>query len=80
MLFLIEYDKRKGELVQMKTYEDSERKQAYAERFALEIKLFRQNLEHEAVILEARSEDIIRKTHRRYFETLAQLAGAPLTN
>ncbi len=34
-------------------------------------------INHEVVLLEAAKESMIRRTHRRYFESLAQIAGIP---
>ena len=52
-----------------------------AEKARLEIELGQLNaaIEHEIVLLEAPSQNELRKTHRRYFEELKQLlAPAPL--
>lgn len=77
MLFLIEYDRRRGELVTFETFDDSERRKAEDARLELELKLNRQGVEHEIVILEAATEEAVRRTHRRYFESLTELMTAP---
>lgn len=74
MIFLIEYDRSRGELVTLKTFSDSERRIAENARLELEIRLNRNNVDHEVVLLEAESEEALRRTHRRYFENLAELA------
>lgn len=74
MIFLIEYDKRRGELVSIKRFADTDRQLASDERLRLEIDLNGKGVEREVVILEASSEAVIRRTHRRYFETLAEIA------
>lgn len=79
MIFLIEYDRKNGKLVKMETYIDSERQKVDDARLALELNLFRRGISHEVVTLEALSEAVIRTTHRRYFETLEQLATLPLS-
>jgi len=43
----------------------------------LELELHRQGVEREIVLLEAQSEDALRRTHRRYFESLEDLANVP---
>ena len=43
-------------------------------RLELEIRLNRDNVDHEVVLLEAHSEEALRRTHRRYFENLTELA------
>jgi hypothetical protein len=73
MIFLIEYDRRRGKLVTFRSFEDSEREQAQDARLELELDLHRQKVEREVVILEATSEEIIRSTHGRYFYNLSEL-------
>lgn len=73
MIFLIEYDRRKGEIVQSHPFEDTQRREADATRLQTELELNRKKIEHEVVLLEAESEDAMRRTHRRYFEDLRQI-------
>jgi len=42
-------------------------------RLDLELRLFRFGIEREVVILEAESEELVRRTHGRYFYTLREL-------
>jgi hypothetical protein len=74
MSFLIEYDRSLGRIVTFKTFADSERRVAEDARLELEIRLNRNNVDHEVVLLEADSEEALRRTHRRYFENLTELA------
>lgn len=74
MIFLIEYDRPCGEIVMFETFPDSERQVAENTRLELEIRLNHNNVDHEVVILEADSEAAVRRTHRRYFESLTELA------
>ncbi|MBI2059524.1 MAG: hypothetical protein HYT87_07100 [Nitrospirae bacterium] len=76
MLFLIEYDRKAGTLVKLVQYSDSERKKAQEERLQTELRLNREHIEHEVVILDAASEAAIRTTHRRYFEDIRQIASS----
>ena len=76
MIFLIDYDRKQGRLVQLKSYEDSDRSRAEQARLELELSLRRSGEPHEVVILEAADEAALRTTHRRYFEDLAGLAKA----
>ena len=73
MLFLIEYDRPTGTLVQLRKFRESERQVALDIRFELELKLNREGIQHEVVILEAPSEEAVRHTHGRYFKDLAEL-------
>ena len=77
MLFLIEYDRNRGRLVTFKRFEQSEKRKAEDERLELELRLNRLGVKHEVVILEAASEEAVRRTHRRYFEDLADLVKVP---
>jgi hypothetical protein len=79
-IFLIEYDRKSGQLMTLRTFDDSERERADDTRLELELRLNRERLKHEVVLLEASSEDALRTTHRRYFEELADLATSPATS
>ncbi len=77
MIFLIEYDRNRGEIVTFKTFDDSERQNAEDSRLIMELELNRLGTEHEVVLLEAATEEALRRTHRRYFEDLAELVNSP---
>ena len=74
MIFLIEYNRPEGQIVTFKRFQDSERRKAQKSRLDLELDLNRRGVNHEVVLLEAASENAVRRTHRRYFETLRQIA------
>ena len=59
----------------MKSFSDSERKLADDARLMLELYLNAKQNENEVVLLEAQNEEAVRKTHRRYFEDLHDLAS-----
>ena len=73
MLFLIEYDRSQGSIVQKRQYDEPSREVAEKERLSLELRLKRQGVEHEVVLLDAPSEEALRHTHSRYFESVAEL-------
>lgn len=74
MVFLIEYDRRTGKLVQFRKFDESERQTAHDIRLDLELKLNRErNRDREVVVLEAPSEEALRHTHGRYFKSAAEL-------
>ena len=77
MLFLIEYDRKLGRIMKLETFSDAERQKASDVRLELELERHRQGVEREVVLLEAADEQAIRKTHRRYFADLAELARLP---
>lgn len=79
MIFLIEYDRDQGHIVTIKAFDDSERKEAEDARLELELNLNLKAIENEVVLLDAASEGALRRTHRRYFETLTELTTAPTT-
>ncbi|CBE69120.1 MAG: hypothetical protein F9K13_06850 [Candidatus Methylomirabilis oxygeniifera] len=78
MIFLIEYNRGEGRIVNFRAFEDSERRNAEDSRLEIELNLNRAGVDHEVVLLEAASEEALRRTHRRYFEDLKQLCETPL--
>lgn len=77
MIFLIDYDRSKGEIVTLRSFADSERRDVDDLRLALELRLNQEKIDREVVVLDAESEADLRRTHRRYFETLESLATTP---
>jgi len=73
MIFLIEYNRPEGRIVTFQRFQDSESLKAQNARLDLELRLNRKGVHHEVVLLQAASEDAVRRTHRRYFETLRQI-------
>ena len=76
MIFLVEYDRSRGELVKIRPYSDADRHVAENVRLERELELHRDGVDREVVLLQAESEEALRQTHRRYFEDLAALAAA----
>lgn len=76
MLFLIEYKRSEGRIVTLKTFDDAERSKAERSRFEIELELNQKKIDHEVVLLDAADEQALRRTHRRYFETAAQIASS----
>jgi hypothetical protein len=74
MIFLIEYNRPKGRIVTFRIFGKSEQAKAEDSRLNIELDLNRRGINHEVVLLEAASEAALRRTHRRYFENLSQLA------
>jgi len=70
---LIEYDRSRGRLIAVTPFEDASRDAADDARLELELTLSRRGLQREVVLLEASTEDDLRRTHRRYFEGLNEL-------
>ena len=73
MIFLIEYDRNRGDIVSLKSFADHERRSAEESRLRMELELNNRGTEREVVLLEAASEKALRRTHRRYFEDLSEL-------
>jgi hypothetical protein len=73
MIFLIEYDRARGHVVQQIAFSDEQLSDAENVRLALELSLNQRRMDHEVVLLQAASEEALRKTHRRYFENMAGL-------
>ena len=75
VVFLIRFDRRKQRILLFKPFDDAQRADAERLRLDLEIEANRSKLDHEVVLLEAQSEEDIRRTHRRYFESLKELVA-----
>lgn len=73
MFFLIDYDRLRGEIVSMATFANDEREQVDEARLQVELRLRREGFKREVVVLEAASEDALRKTHARYFKSAGAL-------
>jgi hypothetical protein len=80
MIFLIDYDRRAGKIVTIRTFDDLQRRIAQDARLELELAYNHQSVDREVVLLEAADEKAIRRTHRRYFADLAELARLPETD
>jgi len=76
MIFLIQYSRELGRIIRMDSFTDSDRKHAQEERLKLELNLSKNGVDDEVVILEASSEEAVRRTHRRYFEDLHELMSS----
>ena len=74
MIFLIQYDRKAGRIVTIQRYADDQRPLVNRVRLSLELDLLEKQKKDEVVLLEAASEEAVRKTHRRYFEDLEDLA------
>lgn len=77
MIFLIEYNRRQGQIVTFRAFDKSEQQKAEEERLEMELDLNRRGIVHEVVLFEAATEADLRRTHRRYFEDLADLVKLP---
>ncbi len=73
VIFLLDYDRSLGALVNIKTFADDLRADAERERLQLELSLNRSGVIREVVLLEAPDEQSLRRTHRRYFENFREL-------
>lgn len=73
MLFLVDYDRRAGKVLAMKKFDETQRRAAEDARLALEIEQQRAGVGHEVVLLDAEDEVALRKTHRRYFESVESM-------
>ena len=73
MIFLIEYDRNRGNIVTIRKFDNSEQGKAEESRLSMELELNRLGTKREVVLLEAASEKALRRTHRRYFENLSEL-------
>jgi hypothetical protein len=77
VIFLIEYDRQSGRVVTFVAYDETSRALADNARLDLELRLNREGIEREVVLLEAATEEALRRTHGRYFEDLEGLSSTP---
>jgi hypothetical protein len=75
MLFLIEYDRNRGRVITIREFDETDKKRAENSRLELELELNRLGERREVVLLEAADEAALRRTHRRYFEDVLELAS-----
>ena len=75
MIFLIQYSRRPGSIVLFREYNDSDRAVAEDDRLKIELDLNKKKIDDEVVLLEAVSQEALRKTHRRYFEDTFQISS-----
>lgn len=80
MIYLLHYNRGAGRLVSIREFTDDQRAEASESRLALEISLLCESNGHEVVLLEADSEDELKKTHRRYFESLQTMRAGGKDN
>jgi hypothetical protein len=73
MIFLLEYHRDEGRIVSLKVFRESARLEAEDAKLEVELDLNRRGLDHEVVLLEAESEEALRRTHRRYFEDFREI-------
>jgi hypothetical protein len=73
VIFLVEYNRKLGKLIQVRDFRNEQRHDADDVRLDLELDLAQRQVDHEVVLLEAESRDALRQTHKRYFNDLQQL-------
>lgn len=72
--YVLTYDRRSGGAKIRRVYSSAHRSDAMRKRFALEASEGAANADLEVVVLGAESEDVLRKTHGRYFSSAKTLA------
>ena len=77
MIFLLQYDRRKGRIVSMESFSAAERTKVQDMLLTLELQQNQNGTNTEIVMLEAESEEALRITHRHYFEDLSELVKPP---
>jgi hypothetical protein len=70
MIFLVRYDRARGQLVSKAVFADTERAAAHRARLELELQLNKSGVDHEVVLLDAVSEEALRRNHERYFQAV----------
>jgi hypothetical protein len=75
-LFMLTYDRSSATLMTLEVITAGRESEAFQRRLAAEVGAFRDGMDVEVVILEADSEESLRRTHARYFEDLGDLLDA----
>ena len=73
MIFLIDYDRKKGLIQLFKAFKADQRAEAQRERLDIELSLNGSRELREIVLLEADDEQTLRRTHQRYFKTAREI-------
>jgi hypothetical protein len=76
MIFLIEYDRKRGRMITFRRFGDGERRTAEAVRLKIELTRVPDESNREVVLLDAATEEALRITHRRYFQNVRQIIEA----
>ena len=71
MIFLIDYDRKKGKLRDFRRFQDLQMAEARSERLRIELsdKAAVLSGDREVVLLEADDEKTLHRTHQRYFKS-----------
>ena len=67
MVFLIEYSRSEGRIVNLREFGPADRLDAETVLLELELRLMSEGIDHEVVLLDAENEAALRRTHSRYF-------------
>ena len=78
MIFLVEYERKSGEPAKVTEFPDECRGDAQQARLSIELNALDLDKDVEIVLLDAPSKSAIRKTHRRYFESIGQMLKSPV--
>ena len=78
MFFLIEYVRPQGRIVRREIFRDWS--EAEDKRLQVELDLNKRGIDHEVVLLDAAREEMLHKTHQRYFENIEQIATTSVSS
>lgn len=76
MLFVVDYDRKQGKILSLRQFENDHREEAEEARLEIELQIDQAESNREIVLLEAKDESALRKSHSRYFDDLEALAAA----
>ena len=77
MIFLVQSDQSSGTIRRFEEFADAEESRAEVLRLDIEIELSRAGRSDEVLLLEACDENALRRTHRRYFESISSIGSTP---
>ena len=73
MIFLIEYSRNQGSLIDIRAFDDLQQREAEGLRLETELALNHKKVNHDVVLLQAETEDALHRTHQRYFGSFRQI-------
>jgi len=78
MIYLIQYDRKRGIIREQRPFHTRDRAFAERERLAIELEFRRSAVPYEVVLLEAADEETLKRVHQRYFKSPSEIVESVL--
>jgi hypothetical protein len=73
MIYLVQYDRKQGKILDKKAFPSTDRAFAQRERLTIELEFRKSGMPYEVVLLEAADEEILKRIHQRYFKSASEI-------